>query len=146
MSLYMETTQISAEQTVGEIQKILGYYGAQAILLEYKAKEVAAVSFKIDVKGQEVPFRLPCRWEAIHQTMMRRIKRHRPGMDYTAQSKRVAWRQILRWIQAQMALVETSMVKIEEVFLPYIQTRTGQTMYERLEAGNFLMLEGPERG
>jgi hypothetical protein len=42
----------------------------------------------------------------------------------------VAWRQILRWVQAQMALVETKMVKVEEVFLPYIQGPGGQTVYE----------------
>ncbi|MDD4980682.1 MAG: hypothetical protein PHC54_05390 [Candidatus Omnitrophica bacterium] len=58
------------------------------------------------------------------------------------QAKRVAWRQILRWVEAQMALVETNMVKIQEVFMPYIQmTISGQTLYEKIEQKGFIALE-----
>jgi len=34
-TLFMETTQIDTAQTVGEIQKVLGQYGASAIMTEY---------------------------------------------------------------------------------------------------------------
>lgn len=141
MTLFMETTQISAEQTVGEIQKILGLYGAKAILLEYANKEVAAVSFKFEVNEAEIPFHLPCRWESIHKTLMRQMKRPKASVDYEAQAKRVAWRQILRWIQAQLALVETNMVTVEEVFLPYMQVKNGRTLYQAMAEKGFNALE-----
>lgn len=58
------------------------------------------------------------------------------------QAKRIAWRQILRWVEAQLALVETDMVKMQEVFMPYIQVNIkGQTLYEKLEESKFKMLE-----
>jgi len=35
------------------------------------------------------------------------------------QSRRVGWRIIRQWLEAQLAIVETQMVTIEQVFLPY---------------------------
>ena len=141
----METTKIESEQTVTEIQRVLGRYGAAAILTEYDKGEVVGVCFKIDVNGKNIPFKLPCRWQAIYKVF---ISRRQNMMSSTAiestnqQAKRVAWRQILRWIQAQLALVETDMVKIQEVFMPYIQVNLeGQTLYEKLEQTKFKMLE-----
>ena len=60
---------------------------------------------------------------------------------YTPQAKRIAWRQILRWVEAQLALVETGMVKIQEVFIPYMLMDKGKTLYEKLEETQFKMLE-----
>ena len=141
-TLFMETTKISSEKTVAEIQAVLGKYGAGSILVDYDKGEVFAVSFKIIVAGQEIPFKLPCKPEAIYAIL---AKRRVYPQDYAdkdiEQSKRVAWRQILRWVQAQMALVETDMVKIQEVFMPYIQMKLGHTLYEQLEKTKFTMLE-----
>ena len=62
--------------------------------------------------------------------------------DDEIQAKRVSWRQILRWVEAQLALTYTNMVKVEEVFLPYIQVNVeGQTLFEKLENNKFKMLE-----
>ncbi len=141
-TLFMETTKIASEKTVSEIQTVLGKYGAGAILVDYDKGEVIAVSFKIIVAGQEIPFKLPCKPEAIYVIL---AERRAYPKDYEEkdmeQSKRVAWRQILRWVQAQMALVETDMVKIQEVFMPYIQMKLGHTLYEQLEKTKFTMLE-----
>lgn len=145
-TLFMETTKIEPSQTVGEIQRLLGGCGATAILTEYEKGEVSAVSFRVRVDGQDIPFRLPCRHEAIYQALIARMKKLRMKRidDYKAQAKRVAWRQILRWIEAQMALVETEMVSIQEVFLPYMQHRSGKTLYEIIQQNSFKMLEGPK--
>lgn len=151
-TLFMETTEISPDRTVGEIQKILARRGASAVLMEYDGKGgVAAVSFRFKVGPNDLPFRLPCRWESIFTILRRRagvsdsslkwmnIKR-RESLE--EKSKRVAWRQILRWIEAQLALVETNMVKVEEVFLPYMQTgKGGETVFELTEKRGFMALE-----
>ena len=139
--LFMETTKISASQTVGEIQKLLGEYGASAIRTDYEQGEVIAVSFTISINGNQIPFRLPCRWEAIKTIFESRRKRQygrgRPAGDLTGQAKRVAWRQILRWVEAQLALTETKMAKLHEVFMPYLIVDKGQTIFERLESQNW---------
>ena len=38
-----------------------------------------------------------------------------------------------------MALIDIEMARFEEVFLPYIQTNNGQTVYARLEEKQFLL-------
>ena len=50
------------------------------------------------------------------------------------QAARTAWRTIKDWIDAQMALVAVEMVKVEEIFLPYVyDERLGQTLFEAIE-------------
>lgn len=149
----METTAIAPERTVSEIQQILMQYGATAILIESAGGKITAVSFKHLVNDQEIPFRLPCRWEAVADVLRKRAKISdwawkEPGDWYRKRrvliedkARRVAWRQILRWVQAQMALVSTNMVKIEEVFFPYIQAPGGKTLFEAHEEKHFALLE-----
>ncbi len=128
--LFMETTRIAPERTVSEIQRILAKYGASAILVEFEGTQINAVSFQYNADGQRIPFRLPCRWRAVESALRKSGRRPRSDDSYEGWARRVAWRQILRWVEAQMALVETSMVKVQEVFFPYIQTRGGKTIYE----------------
>lgn len=144
MRLFMETTKISPEQTVAQIQRILGKYGVSAIQTEYEGGKVKTVFFKIKIGDYHIPFRLPCRSEVIYRVLIGRMKKIREKRidEYREQAERIAWRQILRWVEAQMALVETGMVKIQEVFMPYIQTNAeGQTLYEKLEQGKFNLIE-----
>ena len=145
----METTKISPEQTVGEIQQVLCRYGAAAIQLEYESGGIKAVKFIVDVDGQKVPFLLPCRWKEVHTALLNRMRKARESREeeYILQAKRIAWRQIYRWIEAQLALVETNMVRIEEVFMPYlVVNKKGETLYEQMKAVEFKgqLLEAPK--
>jgi hypothetical protein len=46
----------------------------------------------------------------------------------------------------QMALLETEMVRLEEIFLPYFVDPTGKTFFEAVEERGFLLPEGPNPG
>jgi hypothetical protein len=135
--LFMETTKIVPAVTVGQIQKLLGEHGASHILMEYENGEISGLVFNIRSADRDMPFRLPCRWRAVLQILQSRRKRHTIRSDWEAQAKRVAWRQILRWVEAQLALVETGMVVIQEVFTPYLIVDKTKTLYEKLESTKF---------
>lgn len=141
MSLFMENTEISAESTVLQIQNILGRYGARAVMLEYdENRQISGLAFEIAVNGRKIPFRLPCREEPIFRLLAIKVRNMTEEKEKNTwiKARRVAWRQILRWVEAQMALVETSMVKVDEVFMPYIQVDAhGKTLYERVEEQGF---------
>lgn len=47
-----------------------------------------------------------------------------------AQAERVAWRVIKDWIAAQLAIVETQMVELDQVMLPYLHVDGDRTLYE----------------
>lgn len=141
MTLFMETTRIAPERTVSEIQGILSRHGANQILLDFNGKSVEAVSFMYRVEDVPVPFRLPCRWQQLETLLRSSGKRPKSDDTFEGWARRVAWRQILRWVEAQMALVETNMVKVQEVFLPYAQHPNGQTIFEAIEKKGFAALE-----
>jgi hypothetical protein len=56
------------------------------------------------------------------------------------QALRVAWRIVHYWVKAQMAILETQMVKMEQIFLPYMIRSDGKTLFESMEKGDFKML------
>ncbi len=144
-TLFMETTKIDPGKTVTQLQDILGRSGASRILTEYDKGGVSALFFQINVSGEDIPFRLPCRWQAIYNILKDRRNKtiSNQGADaLVEQSKRIAWRQILRWVEAQLALVYTDMVKMQEVFMPYIHLAgEDKTLYEKLEAKQFKLIE-----
>lgn len=87
--------------------------------------------------------RLPVKVEECLE-VLKREKKNSPRSNIKAtreQAERVAWRILKDWIEAQMALLDIEMVRFEEIFLPYIETQNGKTIYEQLEEKKFL-LEG----
>ena len=135
---YMASTKIAPEKTAAEIQALLGKHGAKQILSEYENSEIVALSFAIEVNYQRVPFRLPLRWEACLKAMKEEGRTPR-SMCNAEQARRTAWRVLLRWVQAQLAMIDTQMVSMMEVMLPYAQM--GElTLYEQLEQDHFKML------
>lgn len=146
-TLFMETTKIDPEQTVGQIQGLLGRYGASGIQIMYEKMEISAVTFAVEVDGRNIHFVLPCRWTAVHTVIVNRMRKVRESRkdEYVLQSKRVAWRQILRWVEAQLAMVETDMVRLEEVFMPYLVVgKGGLTLFDKMSNDKFL-LEAPKK-
>jgi hypothetical protein len=140
----METTKISAEKTAMEIQSLLVQAGASRILTEYdKSRKLTGLSFQLPVNGTDSPFSLPARIDPVFKILQKKRSptyRYRKEQEDREQSERVAWRQLLRWIQAQLALIDTGMVAAGEVFLPYVQTAPGETLYERLTSTGRLAL------
>jgi len=132
MPILNYTTQIAAERTLMEISRILTQHGATAILTEFDSEgDVAALSFRVPVGDREVAFRLPADWRPI-LTLLERDRKVPKKSKVKAQAIRVAWRIIKDWTEAQMALIETQMVSLDQVFLPYALADDGQTVYEHL--------------
>lgn len=84
---------------------------------------------------------MPIRVDECLKVMQKQKKEH-PKMQIKAtkeQASKVAWRIMKDWIEVQMALLEINMVRFEEIFLPYIETTDGKTIYEKLEDRKFLL-------
>ena len=142
--LYMETTRIPAQRTAGEIMALLGDIGSTSVLVEYKPdRSVEGISFRLSIDGHVASFRLPIRTEPIEAIFRTRRRRQTSGSNDHDQAERVAWRQALRWLQAQLAFIESGMVQVEEVFLPYLMVSPTQTLYEQIESKGFKALPEP---
>lgn len=143
MAILNYTTTVDSFKTVSEIEHILMKHKAKSIMKNYDGESITGLSFLIDTGVQQIPVRLPVKVDECLK-VLKKEKRENPRKqikDTREQAERVAWRILKDWIEAQMALLDIEMVRFEEIFLPYIQTNNGQTVYERLEERQFL-LEG----
>ena len=79
--------------------------------------------------------------------MLKRDPKVTGRLQSKEQARRVAWRIIKDWIDAQLALVEVRLVSLPEVFLPYaVSPRSGRTLYEELESGGLRLLTDGQAG
>jgi hypothetical protein len=138
MPLLNYTTDIPTDKTISEIQKCLAVHGATAILAEYDDTGlIASISFQITMEGQKIGFKLPSDWRPVLKLLEQNPKVPR-RLRTKEQAIRVGWRIIKTWIEAQMAIVETKMVTVDQVFLPYAVAPNGKTLYEHVKASNLL--------
>lgn len=143
MAILNYTTTVDSFKTVSEIEYILMKHKAKSIMKNYDGGSITGLSFLIDTGVQQVPVRLPVKVDECLE-VLKREKKNSPRSSIKAtreQAERVAWRILKDWIEAQMALLDIEMVEMQEIFLPYIEIQ-GQTIYEKLEQKNFLLLEG----
>jgi hypothetical protein len=132
-SLLNYTTKIEAAQTAAEIMGVLSKVGTRGASIDYDPDGVpVALAFAIEAPHGEMAFRLPSRWEGVHAVLTRDWEQRRIEGKYASklQAKRVAWRILKDWCEAQVALIQVGMVKTEEVFLPYALTANRQTFFE----------------
>ncbi len=140
MPILNYTTKIDVYKTLGEIQGILVKHGARKVLQEYDtAGNITGLSFMVDVAGNMLPIQLPANVDKLLVV----LKRQKVKCD-REQAERIAWRIIKDWIAAQMAILETEMVTLDEVFLPYMLQNDGKTLYQAFQEIQYKLTGGKE--
>ena len=134
-TLFMETTDISSAKTVGQIIGELGEYpfvrqvsqtfngsgGVRSIEFLITDELLGITSYRLEPRIEEI-FKIlqgkqtdPAKWEA-------RDRQRAP---------KVAWRQVYRWMQAQLAMVDSKMAAPQEVFFAHMVNNDGTTMFQK---------------
>lgn len=131
------TTKIDIYTSLGEIQGALARAGAQKIMVDYADGKPTGVTFALCRENYGLQgFTLPA---AVDGTLRVFSKQNvKPDRE---QAERTAWRNIRDWVLAQMALIESCDVPIDEVFLPYLINKEGQTLYQIYSTGQLLLPE-----
>ena len=139
MALLNYTTTVEAYKTVSEIEQMLVKHGAKSIMKQFDDGMITSLSFLINTGVNDIPIKLPIRVDDVLQVLIEQKKMHpKAGIKATKdQANRVAWRILKDWIEVQMALLDIGMVQFEEIFLSYIETAGGKTIYEKLEENIF---------
>lgn len=137
MPLLNYTTKVSVHVTLGEITAQLVKHGAKKIMQDYDGTgRILALTFSIDTPAGVRGVRLPANVDAVHKVLaQQKVKCDRE------QAERVAWRIVKDWVEAQMAILESQMVQMDEIFLPYMVNNLGQTFFQVYQ-NNQLLLEG----
>jgi len=126
-----------SQNTFDKIQRVLAENGAKKIMYDYSSDgKLESISFAIELKGKPIGFRLPANIDKVVEIMY-------GGKDHWGQTKKpsdaqreqaykTGWANIRDWIDAQLALVKTQQVEIAQVFLPYMVTKNGKTLYDQV--------------
>jgi hypothetical protein len=145
MPLKDYTTKINAAKTASEVQTILAKAGARAVAVEYDDHgEPTALAFTARTPFGMREFTVPTDWQAV-QAVLRKQK-VQPSYLTEEHARRVAWRITKDWVEAQLAIIETEMVTIDQVMLPYMKTdhptdARQVTMFEAYQESQRLMIE-----
>lgn len=127
------TSQTTVNQSITKIQQYLVKAKAQRIMYEYDTYgNPEAIIFEVMTPNGIVPIKLPSRVDNVAKVMYKNSINKLTEKELN-QVQRTAWANIRDWVDAQIALLETEMVKVEEVFLPYRVHESGKTYFEIIE-------------
>jgi hypothetical protein len=140
VALLNYTTEIDAAKTAGQVQTLLAKAGARAVAMEFDDGEPVAIAFTAATAFGPREFTLPIHADKVLAVLRRdRVQaRYQTG----EQARRVAWRIVKDWVEAQLAIIRTEMVTLDQVMLPYMRNGDG-TVYEQFAETQRLAIEGP---
>lgn len=134
------TTKIPAARTAAQVQEVLRKAGASGVAIQFEDGEPAALAFTVNTQLGFREFSLPTNWQAVQAVLIK--QRVPPALRNAEHARRVAWRITKDWVEAQLAIIQTEMVTIDQVMLPYMRTDTGSTVFEQYRDQQ-LLLEAP---
>lgn len=126
--------RVGYQQTINEIQTRLIKAGAKKIVFDYEGELPISITFSYPFKGELIFFSLPIRFNGIIKLMkIQKIA----GDDEHAIN--MGWRIMKDWIVAQLALVDSEVAELPEVFLPYAITNNGDNLYDFIKGDSQIL-------
>lgn len=139
MPILNYTTKVDPAKTAIEVQALLAKSGAVAVATQFERGEPIGLAFTAMTQFGLREFALPINWQAVQRVL--RKQKVQPSFQTDEHARRVAWRITKDWVEAQLAIIQTETVGLDQVMLPYMRTGdNGQTVFEQYQAGQQLLL------
>ena len=139
MALKNYTSTQSVFKSAMELERILVDHGAMQIQKDTADGKITALRFIVNTAVGIVPFELPVNVEAVYKKLEQKKKSNARVKLSFEQAERTAWKCLLDWTAAQMALIQIGMATMDQVFLPYVLNDEGKTLYEVARDSKFLL-------
>lgn len=140
MPILNYTTSVDSYKTITSITQILSKKGASKIVFDNNSEGFpVSLTFQIVWMNSPVAFVLPCNYQGVLKAMRKDRKIPRKYLT-EEQALKVSWRILKDWVEAQLAIVESEMCTLAEVFLPYAVTKNGTTLYRSIENNRDILL------
>lgn len=141
MALLNYTTSVPVSRSMGQVQGLLVQAGARAIASQYdESGSVTGVSFAVETPFGPQTFDMPVHVDKVQAVLKR--QKVQPRFATPEHAERVAWRILKDWLEAQLAIISTEMVTLDQVMLPYMRARDGQTVYEMVRDQQLALTAG----
>lgn len=130
MPILNYTTSVDSDKSIAEISGLLTRFGARSITTEFDSDGFASgISFIIMVEMRPLAIRLPVNVGGVYKTLD--MEKGVPNRLRTmAQARRVAWRVMKDWLEAQLALFKVGQAEAGQVLMPYAVDSEGRTAYQ----------------
>lgn len=126
------TTQIPVHKTIREMQDMLVQAGALEVTLRYANGITVGLAFIAPTQYGPQQFVLPVDVEAVRAVLLKQKPRTAKATSkaYSVeQAERVAWRVARSWLEAQLAMIQIGLAKIDQIMLPYLIVSPDKTLY-----------------
>jgi hypothetical protein len=146
MPLLDYTTTVPTSRTIGQVQALLVEAGARQIMTEYDPTGTpTAIAFAVDTGYGLRRFTLPVNASRVNG-VLKRDRKVAPRYKTPEHAERVAWRILKDWLEAQLAIIRTEMVTLDQVMLPYMIADDGHTVYELYRDQQLALMPGDTDG
>lgn len=145
---YLESTDVPASRSAAELIETLQKMGALRISQDYGPEgKLVGLQWTLRVAKQMITFTLPARIDQVLAILKSSAKAGTDRSRLAGKAERIAWRQLLYWVKAQAAMIQSGMAEADEVFMPYAQwpagPNAGKTMFQVWKSQ---LLLGPGEG
>lgn len=140
MPILNYTTQVESAKSIAEITGILSNFGARTIVTDYDEQGyVSGVAFVIMVEERPLSIRLPVNVDGVYRKLCyaKGVPRAKQNKE---QARRVAWRILKDWLEAQLALFQVGQAEIAQVLMPYAVDSEGRTAYSMFKESHMRQL------
>lgn len=132
------TTSVEADKTAAECVAILARHGANRVAIDYdRERQPDGLSFEIDTPWGRRQYALPVSAAKAQKALERayregrKVERRHTTPEH---ARRVAWRVIKDWLEAQLALFEADLADLQEIMLPWMRVDNDRTLYAAYQA------------
>lgn len=126
------TTSIDPQTTAAECLAILAKHGANHVAISFNGnREPDGLSFAIETPWGPRHFALPINVSGTQKALDKAYAKRLVERRHTSEehARRVAWRVMKAWIDAQLALIEAGLADLAEIMLPWMMVDNDRTLY-----------------
>jgi hypothetical protein len=146
MTVLAYSTTVSVRNTCVAIDDVLTRYGAQDVTRIGPAAAPTGIAFSLASEFGIQRFRLPVNTARVQERLKAEYGRGKVERAQTTpeHAERVAWRQLLKWLESHLAAIDGGLFTTAHLFAPFLEVAPGHTVYELLvERKDVLGLPAP---
>ena len=132
------TTQVGAGQSANELCELLRQHSAKRYTVEWDENgDPASVAFQMEVPNVGL---VPVKLLVQDKGILRRLRGSRAKGDLKARAKRVAWRQLLSYVEMVLEMAANDVKPFHEGFMADIMLEGGHRIADKFEETSRLLL------
>lgn len=126
------TTTIDPQTTAAECLAILAKHGANHVAISFNGnREPDGLSFAIETPWGPRHFALPVNASGTQKALDKAYQKRLVERRHTTaeHARRVSWRVLKVWLEAQLSLIEAGLADLAEIMLPWMRVDEERTLY-----------------